>query len=65
MQIKDRDEQNESLLKAIKIEKFFIFIALFFIIGIASFNIFYALSMLVIDKKMILKHFRLLEHRKD
>ncbi|MCP9770852.1 ABC transporter permease [Lacihabitans sp. LS3-19] len=51
MQIKDRDEQNESLLKAIKIEKFFIFIALFFIIGIASFNIFYALSMLVIDKK--------------
>lgn len=51
LEIKDRDEQNESLLKAIKIEKFFIFIALFFIIGIASFNIFYALSMLVIDKK--------------
>ncbi len=51
LQIKDRDEQNESLLKAIKIEKLFIFIALFFIIGIASFNIFYALSMLVIDKK--------------
>jgi lipoprotein-releasing system permease protein len=51
LEIKDRDEQNESLLKAIKIEKLFIFIALFFIIGIASFNIFYALSMLVIDKK--------------
>jgi lipoprotein-releasing system permease protein len=51
LQIKDRDEQNESLLKAIKIEKLFIFGALFFIIGIASFNIFYALSMLVIDKK--------------
>jgi lipoprotein-releasing system permease protein len=49
--VKDRDEQNESLLKAIKIEKLFIFLALFFIIGIASFNIFYALSMLVIDKK--------------
>ena len=49
--IKNRDEQNASLLKAIKIEKLFIFIALFFIIGIASFNIFYALSMLVIDKK--------------
>lgn len=49
--IRDRDEQNESLLKAIKIEKLFIFVALFFIIGIASFNIFYALSMLVIDKK--------------
>lgn len=51
LQIKDRDEQNDSLLKAIKIEKLFIFVALFFIIGIASFNIFYALSMLVIDKK--------------
>lgn len=49
--VKDRDEQNEALLKAIKIEKLFIFIALIFIIGIASFNIFYALSMLVIDKK--------------
>jgi lipoprotein-releasing system permease protein len=51
LQIKNRDEQNASLLKAIKIEKLFIFIALFFIIGIASFNIFYALTMLVIDKK--------------
>ena len=35
----------------IKIEKLFIFIGLFFIIAIASFNIFYALSMLVLDKK--------------
>jgi lipoprotein-releasing system permease protein len=51
LNIKNRDEQNAPLLKAIKIEKFFIFIALFFIIGIASFNIFYSLSMLVIDKK--------------
>ena len=51
LQIKDRDEQNAPLLKAIKIEKLFIFIALFFIVGIASFNIFYSLSMLVIDKK--------------
>jgi lipoprotein-releasing system permease protein len=49
--IKNRDEQNAALFKAIKIEKLFIFIALFFIIGIASFNIFYALTMLVIDKK--------------
>ena len=49
--VRDRDEQNAPLLKAIKIEKLFIFIALFFIVGIASFNIFYSLSMLVIDKK--------------
>ncbi|MFT4733973.1 MAG: lipoprotein-releasing system permease protein [Algoriphagus sp.] len=53
--IKDRDEQNASLYRAIKIEKLFIFIALLFIIGIASFNIFFALSMLVLDKKEDIK----------
>lgn len=50
-EVLDRDEQNAALFKAIKIEKIFIFIALLFIIGIASFNIFFALTMLVIDKK--------------
>lgn len=49
--IKDRDEQNESLLRAIRIEKLFIFVALIFVVGIAAFNIFYSLSMLVLDKK--------------
>ncbi|UBM60180.1 FtsX-like permease family protein [Marinilongibacter aquaticus] len=49
--IKDRDQQNEALYRAIKIEKMFIFMALLFIIGIASFNIYFALSMLVLDKK--------------
>jgi len=49
--IRDRDEQNASLLKAIRIEKLFIFVGLFFVVGIAAFNIFYALSMLVLDKK--------------
>jgi lipoprotein-releasing system permease protein len=49
--VKNREEQNESLLKAIKIEKLFIFIGLIFVVGIAAFNIFYALSMLVLDKK--------------
>lgn len=53
--VKDRDEQNASLYRAIKIEKLFIFIALLFIIGIASFNIFFALSMLVLDKKEDIK----------
>lgn len=49
--VKDRDEQNEALFRAIKIEKLFIFISLLLIIGIASFNIFFSLTMLVIDKK--------------
>jgi hypothetical protein len=38
--VKDRDEQNEALFKAIKIEKLFIFVSLLLIIGIASFNTF-------------------------
>lgn len=49
--VKNRDEQNEALFRAIKIEKLFIFISLLFIVGIASFNIFFSLTMLVIDKK--------------
>jgi lipoprotein-releasing system permease protein len=49
--VKDRDEQNEVLFKAIKIEKLFIFIGMLFIMAIAAFNIFYGLSMLVLDKK--------------
>lgn len=53
--IQNQDEQNATLFRAIKIEKLFIFIALLFIIGIASFNIFFSLTMLVIDKKQDLK----------
>lgn len=49
--VQNQDEQNASLFRAIKIEKLFIFIALMFIIGIASFNIFFSLTMLVIDKQ--------------
>ncbi len=47
----DSDEQHVSLLKAIKIEKLFVFITFTFILLIASLNIFFSLSMLVIDKK--------------
>ncbi|GGD56883.1 membrane protein [Emticicia aquatilis] len=53
--VQNQDEQNASLFRAIKIEKLFIFIALLFIIGIASFNIFFSLTMLVIDKQQDLK----------
>ncbi|WP_400192859.1 ABC transporter permease [Hymenobacter sp. B81] len=45
------DEQHVSLLKAIKVEKMFVFITFAFILLIASLNIFFSLSMLVIDKR--------------
>ena len=45
------DEQHASLLKAIKIEKLFVYITFSFILAVASFNIFFSLTMLVIDKK--------------
>ena len=47
----DSDEQHVSLLKAIKVEKLFVFITFAFILLVASLNIFFSLSMLVIDKK--------------
>jgi lipoprotein-releasing system permease protein len=49
--VQTSDEQNASLFRAIKIEKLFIFVALLFIIGVASFNIFFSLTMLAIDKQ--------------
>ena len=49
--VQDSDEQHVSLLKAIKIEKLFVFITFAFILLIASLNIFFSLSMLVIDKR--------------
>ncbi len=45
------DEQHASLLKAIKIEKLFIYLTFSFILAVASFNIFFALTMLALDKK--------------
>lgn len=51
LKIQTRDEQNEALFRAIRIEKLFIFLSLLLIIGIASFNIFFSLTMLVIDKQ--------------
>lgn len=53
--VQNQDEQHASLLKAIKIEKLFVFLTLSFIIGIASFNIFFSLSMLAIEKKQDVK----------
>jgi len=45
------DEQHADLLKILKIEKLFVFLALSIILLIASFNIFVALNMLVLDKQ--------------
>lgn len=50
-QILNSDEQHSSLLRAIKIEKLFVFITFSFILAVASFNIFFSLTMLAIDKK--------------
>ena len=49
--VKDEMEQHEDLFKILKIEKFFVFLALGFIILISSFNLFVSCSMLVLDKK--------------
>ncbi|MTI32206.1 ABC transporter permease [Xanthovirga aplysinae] len=49
--VQTRDEQHASILRAIKIEKLFVFIILSFILGIVSFNTFFSLSMLAIEKK--------------
>lgn len=49
--VQNRDEQHASLLRAIQIEKLFVYITFSFILAIASFNIFFSLTMLAIDKK--------------
>ncbi len=45
------EEQHAELLRAVKIEKLFVYVALSFITAIASFNIFFCLSMLAIEKR--------------
>ena len=49
--VQTSDEQHSSLLSAIKFEKLFVYITFTFILAVASFNIFFALTMLAIDKK--------------
>lgn len=54
-EVQTRDQQHAILLRAIKIEKLFVFLLMAFIMGIASFTLFYALSLLVIEKKKDLR----------
>lgn len=49
--VKNTDEQHAGLLRTVQMEKFFVFLTLTFILAIASFNIFFSLSMLAIEKK--------------
>lgn len=50
-QVLNSDQQHASLLRAIKIEKLFVYLTFSFILAVASFNIFFSLSMLAIDKQ--------------
>ncbi|MGA0558010.1 ABC transporter permease [Larkinella sp. VNQ87] len=49
--IKDRDDLNPDLFRAIRVEKLFVTVTLAFLVLIASVNIFFSLSMLAIEKK--------------
>ena len=44
------DEQHQSLIKAVKMEKLIVFLIISLIVGILSFNSFFSLTMLAIDK---------------
>jgi lipoprotein-releasing system permease protein len=49
--VKNRDEQNADLLRAIRVEKLFVTVTLSLIILVAAINIFFSLSMLTLEKK--------------
>ncbi len=49
--VQSRDDLNRDLYRAIRVEKLFVAIILGFIILVASINIFFSLSMLVIEKR--------------
>lgn len=53
--ILNAEEQHASLYKILKVEKLFVFLFLMLVIGLASINIYFALSMLVIEKKKDIK----------
>jgi lipoprotein-releasing system permease protein len=47
----DEDEQHASLMKAIKVEKSFVFVTFIVIIAIAALNILFSLTLTAIEKK--------------
>lgn len=55
--IKNKYQQNETLYKMMRAEKFTVYMILFFVVIIVSVNIFGSLSMLIIDKKKDLQSY--------
>ncbi len=49
--VQNQDEQHAEMIRVLKLEKFFVFLAFAFIIAVASFTILFTLSMLAIEKK--------------
>ncbi|MES2730731.1 MAG: FtsX-like permease family protein [Bacteroidota bacterium] len=49
--VHNQEEQHASILRAINLEKLFVYLTLSFILAVASFNIFFSLTMLAMDKK--------------
>ncbi len=49
--VKNAEEQQASILRAVKIEKLFVGIAFLFLMGLASFNIFACLVILALEKR--------------
>jgi len=49
--VKNADEQHATLIRTVKLEKLVVFLTLTFVLALASFNIFFSLSMLAIEKK--------------
>jgi lipoprotein-releasing system permease protein len=49
--VENREEQQAAILRAFKIERLFAYITFSFILGIASFKIFFSLAMLAIEKQ--------------
>jgi len=45
------DQQHATLLRTVRIEKIFVYVIFSFILAVASFNIFFSLTMLALDKK--------------
>ncbi|MEM6297453.1 MAG: FtsX-like permease family protein [Bacteroidota bacterium] len=63
--IQNADEQQAIVLRAFKIERLFTFLAFAAIIAVASFNIFFSLAMLVIEKRKDLAILRSLGAKRE
>ncbi|WP_375561493.1 FtsX-like permease family protein [Bernardetia sp. OM2101] len=49
--VENAEQQQASILRAFKIERFFAYIAFSFVLALASFNIFFSLAMLAVEKR--------------